>query len=80
MKDSIKITVDDNVIYDKKQIALAIKNSTLNDKMICSLKVDGVLKNCQQCEVGIICEGIDSVVEKYIKDTTLIISEFNFDE
>ncbi|OOM13952.1 hypothetical protein CLOSAC_20380 [Clostridium saccharobutylicum] len=35
-KDEIKIKSEEGEIFDRKQIALAIRNSTFNDELRCS--------------------------------------------
>lgn len=79
MRDNIKITNDDSEKFDKMQLALAIKNSTFNDEMNCSLIENKIMKNCDGCNLKMICDEIDEVLEKYIKKTTKVISEFKFD-
>lgn len=64
MNDTIKIALADSEAFDKKQIAFAIRNSTLNDILTCSLKV--------------ICDGIDKLSEEYIAKTSSVIKNFSF--
>ena len=78
MKDSIKIVCDSGEKFDKMQLALAIKNSTFNDEMSCSLIENKILKNCSTCQLKIICDEIDEVAEKYIEKTTTVVKSFNF--
>lgn len=49
MKNTIKIADLDSEVFDKKQIALAIRNSTLNDVLNCSLKAESIIAACEHC-------------------------------
>ena len=75
LKDTINIT-DSGEAYDRKEIALVIRNSTYNDELKCSLIDDKILKECQSCSLKFICDGIDELVDDYIKKTTKVISSF----
>ena len=75
LKDTIKIT-DGIEVYDRKEIALAIRNSTYNDELKCSLLEDKILKHCQNCSLKFICDGIDGLAADYIKKTTKVVSSF----
>jgi len=79
VKDEIKMTSENSECFDKKQIALAIRNSTLDDELTCSLLEAGILKDCQACSLKYICDGIDEIVEDYVDKTTKVVSSFNFD-
>ena len=79
MKDVIKMRNEKHDEFDKMQLALAIKNCTFNDEMNCSLLPDNILKDCECCQLKIVCDEIDKVAEAYIKKTTKVVSEFNFD-
>ena len=79
MKDSIKIVCDSGEKFDKMQLALAIKNSTFNDEMSCSLIENKVLKNCSSCQLKMICDEIDEVVEKYIDKKKDVVKSLNLD-
>ena len=76
VKDEIKLTTEKSEWFDKKQLALVIRNSTLDDKIGCSLLAEGVLKYCQGCTLKSICNSIDDVREKYIEETTKVINTF----
>ena len=75
LKDTIKIT-DGIEVYDRKEIALAIRNSTYNDELKCSLIDDNILKDCKSCSLKFICDGIDGLAADYIKKTTKVVSSF----
>ena len=75
LKDTIKIT-DTSEVYDRKEIALAIRNSTYNDELKCSLMEDNILKDCQSCSLKFICDGIDRLADDYIKKITKVVSSF----
>ena len=80
IKDEIKIKTEGAETYDKKQIALAIRNSTYNDDLSCSLIDEGILDKCEGCGLKSICDGIDKVSEEYINETTRVVKTFNFSE
>ena len=79
IRDEIKINSEEGEVLDKKQIALAIKNSTFNDESSCSLLDQGILNKCQGCNLKYICDGIDQVVDNYVDKTTEIVGNFIFD-
>ncbi|AWK52773.1 hypothetical protein DIC82_18015 [Clostridium beijerinckii] len=79
VKNEIQMTSEKREWFDKKQIALAIRNSTLDDKMGCSLLSEGIIKYCEGCSLKCICDLIDEVREVYIEETTNVISTFRVD-
>ena len=79
IRDEIKIGSEVGEVFDKKQIALAIRNSTFNDDLKCSLIEDGILDKCQDCSLRYICDGIDQVVDNYVDKTTEVVNNFNFE-
>jgi hypothetical protein len=79
VKDEIKIKSEEGEVFDKKQIVLAIKNSTFDDDLKCSLLEDGILNKCEGCSLKYICDGIDQVVENYVDKTTEVVNNFNFE-
>lgn len=80
IKDEIKMKSENSESFDKKQIALAIRNSTFDDELKCSLLEDGILEKCEGCGLKSICDGIDKVSEEYINETTRVVKTFNFSE
>lgn len=76
VKNEIKIKSE---VFDKKQIALAIRNSTFDDELKCSLLEEGILNKCEGCSLRYICDGIDQVVESYVDKTTEVVNNFNFE-
>lgn len=78
IRDEIKINSEEGEVFDKKQIALAIKNSTFNDELKCSLIENGILNKCQGCNLKYICDGIEQVVDNYVDKTTEIVDNFTF--
>ncbi|MBN7575347.1 hypothetical protein C1H57_09200 [Clostridium sp. 2-1] len=60
-------------------IALAIRNSTFQDELKCSLLENGILDKCQGCSLRYICDGIDQVVDSYVEETTEVINNFSFE-
>ena len=79
IRDEIKIGSEEGEVFDKKQIALAIRNSTFEDDLKCSLLEDGILDKCQGCSLKYICDGIDQVVDNYVEKTTEVVNNFNFE-
>ena len=47
MEDKIKLRAEEFDRYDKKEIALAIRNSTLDDDMDCSLLNKNIISDCK---------------------------------
>lgn len=79
VKDEIKMKSEEGEIFDKKQIALAIRNSTLEDELRCSLLDEGILNKCEGCSLKYICDGIDKVYDDYVEKTTKVVNSFTFD-
>ena len=79
IRDEIKINSEEGEVFDKKQIALAIRNSTFDDVLKCSLLEDGILDKCNGCSLKYICDGIDQVVDSYVDKTTEVVNSFNFE-
>lgn len=50
--DKILILNDEGQNFDKMQILLAIRNSTYEDNLSCSLLKNGILNSCVQVLVG----------------------------
>lgn len=74
----IEMNSQERRVFDKKQIALAIRNSTFNDELRCSLLDDGILNKCEGCSLKYICDGIDEVVDNYVDKTTEVVGNFSF--
>ena len=66
ISNRIKIT-EEGEVYDRLSIALAIRNSTYNDELKCSLMDQNIIKNCETCSLKFICDGIDGLADDYIK-------------
>lgn len=79
IRDSIKVHSEEGEVFDKKQIALAIRDSTFEDDLKCSLLEEGILNKCEGCSLKYICDGIDQVVESYVDKTTEVVNNFNFE-
>lgn len=79
IRDEIRLNSEEGEVFDKKQIALAIRNSTFNDDLKCSLIEDGILDKCQGCSLRYICDGIDQVVDNYVDKTAEVVNNFNFE-
>ena len=78
VNDEIKMKNCDCDKFDKKQISLAIRNSTLGDELECSIREEGILGSCENCNLKSICTGIDKVRAEYIESTSTVVKEFNF--
>ena len=75
ISNRIKIT-EEGGVYDRLSIDLAIRNSTYNDELKCSLVDQNIIKNCESCSLKFICDGIDALTDEYIKKTTKVVSSF----
>lgn len=51
---------------DKYTLALAIKNGTKGSGLSCSLLEDRIVRGCSECNLEVICYGIDRVAEVYV--------------
>lgn len=78
VKNEIKMMSQEGDIFDKKQIALAIRNSTIDDELSCSLVEEGIIK-CEVCGLKNICDEVDELVDKYVERTTSVVGNFTFD-
>ncbi|MNN88573.1 hypothetical protein D3C81_2062800 [compost metagenome] len=78
INDKIIITNNKSQNFDKMQIALAIKNSTYDDSLNCSLLENGVIKDCNICNLKRICDGIEEIATDYYDSTTEVVGTFNF--
>ena len=78
MEDKIKLRAEEFESYDKKEIALAIRNSTLDDDMGCSLLDENIISDCKSCNLKSICERIDRITDEYIEETTKVVGNFKF--
>ena len=77
-REEISFISEERKVYDKKDIALAIKNSTYDDDLGCSLLDERIIKDCDVCSLKGICEGIDRVAEEYVQSTTKVLGSFTF--
>ena len=75
ISNKINIT-EEGEVYDRLSIALAIRNSTYNDELKCSLIEQNIIKNFETCSLKFICDGIDGLADDYIQKTTKVISNF----
>ena len=75
ISNKIKIT-EEGEIYDRLSIALAIRNSTYNDELKCSLIDQNIIKDCKSCSLKFICDGLDTLADDYVKKTTKVINSF----
>ena len=78
IKDNIILGTEDNQSFDKMQIALAIRNSSFEGGLHCTLLEDNVIKSCMNCNLKPICEGLEGVIEDYLASTTRVVSSFSF--
>lgn len=65
LKDKIIVSNHPAQEFDKMQIALAIKNSTLEDSLSCSLLSNEVILSCSSCSLKTICDEIINEQEVY---------------
>ena len=79
VNDEIKVTTEYNEYYDKKDIAMVIRDSTLDSELGCSLLDEEIRMDCNGCNMKNICDGIDQIAKAYIKETTKVVSSFKFD-
>lgn len=80
VKDEIKMTTECSEYYDKKEIALAIRDSTLDCELGCSLLEEEIVNDCHSCSLKSICDSIDKIAEAYVEETTSVVSSFTFGE
>ena len=78
VNNEIKMKNCDCNTFDKKQIALAIRNSTLGDELECSLRGESIIDSCENCSLKSICSGLDKVREDYIESTSTVVKKFSF--
>jgi len=78
MEDRILVSGENSRSFDKMQIALAIRNSTYEDELSCSLLKNNVMADCHCCNLEGICEKIDEVAKEYLESTTTVLSTFSF--
>ena len=64
---------------DKKEIAIAIRDSTLDYELGSSLLDEEIVMDCHGCSLKSICDSIDEVAEAYVKETTIVVSTFKVD-
>jgi len=80
VENEIRMTTECDEYYDKKEIAIMIRDSTLDCELGCSLIEDEIVNDCCGCSLKFICDKIDKVAEAYIEETTKVVSTFNFEE
>jgi hypothetical protein len=78
IKDKIMVSNQSAQEFDKMQIALAIKNSTLEDALTCSLLINEVISHCSYCSLKPLCDEIDQLADWYARKTTEIINSYDF--
>lgn len=78
ISDEIKLQYDDYDVFDKKQIALAIRNSNYDDEITCSILEQHILGSCERCSLKKICEGIDNVLLEHKGRITKVVKSFEF--
>jgi hypothetical protein len=77
--EEIKLRAEDSEVYDKKEIALAIRNGNYEDEIVCSLLDEQIIKSCASCSLRNICDGIDKVSEGLKDRTTTLVKSFQFE-
>jgi len=78
IKDKITVTAEGSQSFDKMQVALAIRNSTYEDNLSCSLLENNVLEGCERCNLRDICRGIEEIAESYYESTAEVLEKFSF--
>ncbi|QAA32126.1 hypothetical protein [Clostridium manihotivorum] len=78
INDCISINLEEGRNFDKLKIALAIRDSTYEDGLGCSLLENEVLEDCEGCSLNYICHKVESIAKDYTDKTTKVISSFNF--
>jgi len=78
IKDDIVLGTEDKKKLDLMEIAIAIRNSTYEGKLRCRLLENSVVNSCEECNLSLICEGIDEVAQDYVESTTKVVNSFSF--
>jgi hypothetical protein len=78
IRDEIKFKLENSEAFDKKQIALAIRNGNYDDEIVCSLLDEQIIVKCDSCSLRKVCEGIDKVSEELRNRTTVVVKKFEF--
>ena len=76
VENEIGMTTEYDEYYDKKDIAMMIRDSTLDCELSCSLIEDEIVNDCCGCSLKFICDKIDKVAEAYIEETRSVVSNF----
>ena len=63
---------------DKMQIALTIRDSTYGEELHCILLDEGILKDCEGCNLEPICKALEKIAQDYLIETTKVVSSFSF--
>ena len=79
VNDDIKVTTEYSEYYDKKDIAVIIRDSTFDSELGCSLLDEEIRMDCEGCGLKFICEGIEKVAKAYVEENTKVVSNFNVD-
>lgn len=64
--------------YDKFAIASSLFDVSFKGAA-CSVIESKVLKNCESCNLKLLCRKIDNVVQNYKSRTTVVTDSFNFE-
>ena len=78
IKNNIVLGTEEEISFDKMQIALAIRNVSLEGGMKCMLLEENVLRTCENCTLKSICEGLERLVDDYLASTIRVVSSFSF--
>ncbi|WP_143318405.1 hypothetical protein [Clostridium sp. HBUAS56017] len=79
MEDEIKFRSEDFKSYDRKEIALAIRNSNYDDEIVCSLLDEEILSDCTSCSLKKICSDIDKISKSFKERTSTVVKSFQFE-
>lgn len=78
IKEKAMVPNDEGQNFDKMQIALAIKNSTFNEGLSCSLLSNNIIDSCNVCNLDCICEKLALIAKEYVHNTRTVINTFKF--
>lgn len=78
IKEKAMVPNDEGQNFDKMHIALAIKNSTFNEGLSCSLLDDNIIDSCNVCNLECICEELEVIAKEYVHNTRTVINTFKF--
>lgn len=78
MNENFKLITNNDEVFDKKKIAVAIRKSNLSGAMGCSILEEGIMKDCGTCCLKDVCEDIDEIIMKDEERCNKVIKSFTF--